>query len=384
MSKFGATAERWLEPLRGTETPLASIFGSGFLVIVSVLAGAVGPYSVIAMIGICALAYAVGAVVRFNILHAEPALQAGRASVAARFFERASDIALVPAYVISVTLYLRILSSYTLGFLKLDSDRAEESLTTGVIALILFIGVSKGLKVLEGLERWALYTTLAIIAVLLVAFAVYDLRVVVAGGLRLPDFPHESPWRVLTVLAGALIVVQGFETTRYLGDEYDAETRVRACRNAQLFSTAVYVAFVALATPLMHLMDGGVSDNALLLLAGVVAVWLPAPLVLAAIFSQFSAATADTIGASGNLEEFTRHRLSERATYLLICGLAIALTWTADTLQILALASRAFAFYYFMQCLVAASIARQAAQRLAIGVLGLVLLFITLFAVPVG
>ncbi len=43
-----------------TSTPLSSIFGSGFLIIVPILAGAVGPYSVLAMAGVCALAYAVG------------------------------------------------------------------------------------------------------------------------------------------------------------------------------------------------------------------------------------------------------------------------------------------------------------------------------------
>src|SRR3954471_16555203 len=41
-------------------TPLASIFGSGFLVIVPILHAAVGPYSVVAMAGVCALAYARG------------------------------------------------------------------------------------------------------------------------------------------------------------------------------------------------------------------------------------------------------------------------------------------------------------------------------------
>ena len=36
-----------------TATPLASIFGSGFLVIVPILNGAVGPYSLIAMTAVC-------------------------------------------------------------------------------------------------------------------------------------------------------------------------------------------------------------------------------------------------------------------------------------------------------------------------------------------
>lgn len=39
-----------------TATPLASIFGSGFLVIVPILANAVGPYAWLAMTGVCVLA----------------------------------------------------------------------------------------------------------------------------------------------------------------------------------------------------------------------------------------------------------------------------------------------------------------------------------------
>jgi len=64
-----------LKALSGaTSTLLASIFGSGFLVIVPILAGAVGGDSVVAMAGVCLVAYAVGSVIRYNIIHVEPAL----------------------------------------------------------------------------------------------------------------------------------------------------------------------------------------------------------------------------------------------------------------------------------------------------------------------
>ena len=43
-------------------TPLTSIFGSGFLVIVPILARAVGRYSVFVMAAVCALAYGIGSV----------------------------------------------------------------------------------------------------------------------------------------------------------------------------------------------------------------------------------------------------------------------------------------------------------------------------------
>ncbi len=56
----------------------------------------------------------------------------------------------------------------------------------------------------------------------------------------------------------------------------------------------------------------------------------------------------------------------------------------ADTLTILALASRAFAFYYTLQCIVAITISKNMPQRLGMGLIAAVLVFITLFAVPAG
>ena len=107
--------------ISATATPLASIFGSGFLVIVPILAGAVGPYAWLAMACVCGLAYAMGSVIRFNIRYAEPQLEAGTASERAIFFERSSDLALVGAYAISVCLYIRILAAFLLGGLGIDS-----------------------------------------------------------------------------------------------------------------------------------------------------------------------------------------------------------------------------------------------------------------------
>ncbi len=106
--------------INATTTPLSSIFGSGFLVIVPILAGAVGVYSVFAMAGICALAYAVGCVIRYNIVHTEPVL-ADTPPESTLSFERTSDLALILAYVISVCLYLHILSSFVLGSFNADT-----------------------------------------------------------------------------------------------------------------------------------------------------------------------------------------------------------------------------------------------------------------------
>jgi hypothetical protein len=49
--------------LGAISTPLASIFGSGFLVIVPILAGAVAYFSVYVMLFICGLAFSNGSLI---------------------------------------------------------------------------------------------------------------------------------------------------------------------------------------------------------------------------------------------------------------------------------------------------------------------------------
>jgi len=365
-----------------TCTPLASIFGSGFLVIVPILAGAVGVYSVFSMAGVCALAYAVGSVIRYNITYAEPVL-AEKPSEATLSFERASDLALVFAYIISVCLYLHILSSFVLVSFNIDTGLNENILTTFIILVIILIGLTKGLDVLSALEKWTLYITLLIIAFLVAGFAYYDWTAWQSvDGITLFDAQPHTPWETLTIVAGTLIVVQGFETTRYLGKDFDAKVRISASRWSQIISTVVYLVFIAVAMPLVHTLTGQYDDNSLMKLAAVASSLLVAPLVIAAPLSQFSAAVADTLAATGNMEETTHGHLKARFGTILVGGGAIALSWSANTLEIIAMASRAFAFYYLLQCLVAITVSKSTPHRLGMAAIAIMLGFITVFAVP--
>jgi hypothetical protein len=298
--------------IAATATPLASIFGSGFLVIVPILAGAAGAYSWLAMICVCGLAYAMGSVIRFNIGHTEPMLEAGTAPERALFIERASDLSLVVAYTISVCLYIRILASFLLGGLNLDTPVNENLVSMVVIALIGTIGYTKGLEMLQDLEKVALGVTLLIILALLTGFTVFDIRAVKGAVIELPEMPDHTWWEILTLVGGTLIVVQGFETSRYLEEEFDTDTRIRSCRMSQIISTVIYLIFILAATPLMHLLGAKVKDNALIMLAGKASALLPIPLVIAAVLSQFSAAVADTIGGGGNMP---------------VCSFAVSLSW---------------------------------------------------------
>jgi hypothetical protein len=377
--------------IQATSTPLASIFGSGFLIIVPILAGVVGELSVFAMAGVCVLAYVVGSVIRFNIRNAEPVL-ADKPPESALALERTSDLALVAAYIISVCLYLHILSSFVLGGFGIDNEVREDLLTTSVIVLIMGIGIIKGLKPLEFLEQWALYITLGIILAIFVGFGLYDASAwQSAAGLKMPDMPEKSLWQIITVVAGTLIVVQGFETPRYLGDTltprylgdtFDTDTRIRSSRWSQIFSTGVYLAFIALATPILHELNGQYDDNSLIELTKIAAGVLVVPLIAVAALSQFSAAVADTMTATGNLQETTHGHLKARWGYVLVGGGAIMLCWSANTLEITALASRAFAFYYMVQCLVGITVSNSARQKIGMIIVAALLAFIAVFAVP--
>jgi hypothetical protein len=193
---------------------------------------------------------------------------------------------------------------------------------------------------------------------------------------------EHTPWEVLTIVAGTLIVVQGFETTRYLGSSFDADVRVNASRWSQIISTVVYLVFIAVALPVVHTLNGKYDDNSLIALVGVAASALAVPLIVAAALSQFSAAVADTLAATGNMQETTHGHLKAKWGCILVGGGAIALTWSASTLEIVALASRAFAFYYMLQCLVAISVSKSTIQRAGMAVVAAALGFITIFAVP--
>jgi hypothetical protein len=193
---------------------------------------------------------------------------------------------------------------------------------------------------------------------LLVALAVYSGNLLVDGSWKLPDISSAIDLSDVRVLLGLLIVVQGFETSRYMGAEHSAEQRVATMRSAQLISAVIYVAFIGLATVLFH--DGLGSDvTAIIAMTAPVAAVLPVLLSIAAIGSQFSAAVADTEGCGGLVGEITHEKLPARYSYLLILLGTVFITWETNVNQIIAYASRAFALYYMLQCVVAFIVAWQ-------------------------
>ena len=366
-----------------TVTPLASIFGSGFLIIVPVLEQTLGALSILGVVGVCLLAWFVGTAIRHNVAVIEPLEADGELSTLDHRIEKTGDFVIAIAYVISVALYLRIMSQYVMEFLD-GSETAEKILASAAIALITTVGIVRGFSGLDLMERVALGAVLVIVTLPGGALFLSDFSLLIGSGISMPPVPENGFTHVLLVLGGIVITVQGFETVRYLADEYDRDTRILACRLSQIVATVVYFAFVLVATPAMGI---GTSDGTDLTLLDITARVLPLftiPVVVTAVLSQFSAATADTVAAKGNLHILTGAHLDKHAAFLLVGAAGIVLVWMMPTLAIVTLASRAFAAYYALQCVVALRSSDNGLARFGFGFLALVMLLITLLAVPAG
>ncbi|VAX42395.1 putative protein [hydrothermal vent metagenome] len=341
---------------KATVTPLASIMGSGFLVSAPLLGGIVGNLAVVCMALLLVLAYAVGGAIRFNIRYFEPIENEGHDAVQTIAF--LSRVVLTGAYFISVTYYLQLLAAFLLNAIGIKNLFVAHYITSGLLLIIGGIGIWRGLKMLEGLEKYAVALNLGMIGALLVGLTIYNTNLLMGGTWALPAISSDINLHDIRVLLGLLIVVQGFETSRYLGDEHPAEQRIATMRTAQLLSAAIYLVFIGLATVLFH--DGlGTDVTAIISMTKPVAIVLPILLSVAAIGSQFSAAVADNEGASGLIEDITHHKLPMRYAYFLILVITIMLTWETDVNGIIAYASRAFALFYMLQCVVAFIVAWQ-------------------------
>ncbi len=365
-------------------TPLASILGSGLLIIVPVLERTLGGLAVFGAIGVCALAWLIGTAVRHCVRVVEPMAEAGELDAVTRRVDRCADAVIVVAYVVSVALYLRIMAQYVVAYATGSDGQFEERIVAcATVVLIIGIGVLRGFAGLDLLDRVSLVAVLILTTVLGVTLAVEDGRALLGDGLRLPPVPDTGLVNVLLVLGGIVITVQGFETVRYLGHEFGTETRVRASRVAQLVAASIYVGIVAVATPVMGIGTPAGADNTLLDITGRVAPLLALPLALSAVLSQLSAAVADTAAADGNLRALSTWTHGPRS-YLAIGVAAILLAATVPTYTIVAVASRAFAAYYALQAVLALRTSRGLSRRLGYGALAVVMAAVVVLARPAG
>ncbi|MDO6458834.1 hypothetical protein Q4560_05275 [Celeribacter halophilus] len=345
-----ARAKLW----RATVTPLASIIGSGFLVLGPILAESYGAWTPLAMALLCALSYAIGMAVRFNITAID---RHGHDLRSARL-ETVASWLLSLAYVISVAYYLNLLGAFAVSLTPWDTELAARWVTTAVFLVILGVGWIKGFAALEHLEQISVGLKLAIIAGLLVGLAWFFSGQTQSGVLVI-SAPTLTGWPALSLLFGLLVTVQGFETSRYLGDDYDAATRVHSMKLAQWISTAIYMVYVVLVAYVFLPDQIETSETAIIDMMELVTPILPLMLVIAALAAQFSAAVADTSGAGGLVEELTRQRVPVKIGYAVLVLLGLLITWALDVFQIISWASKAFAAYYTVQGMIAVVLAQR-------------------------
>jgi len=368
---------------RAAVTPLASIIGSGFLVLGPILTVSYGLWAPAVMLALCIGAYALGGAVRFNIHRLDRSDDRSRTGVENRL-DTLSEWALAFAYVISVAYYLNLFGAFALDMTPFASDLNEHLLTTAVFVVILATGWLRGFGALERMEQIAVTVKLAVIGGLLAGMAVHFADVAVAGNLQRPA-PTQSGWAALTLAFGLIVTVQGFETSRYLGKEYAAPLRIRSMRLAQAIATAIYLTYIALLTYVFPASAIPLSETGIITMMRQVAPILPALLVLAALMAQFSAAVADTGGAGGLFSDMTGERTSPRMGYAILTVAGVGLTWAVDIYAIIAYASRAFAAYYAIQAAIAAWGARAEGQRSApwFALLAIMATAMAIFGTPV-
>lgn len=350
-----ANAPLW----RATITPLASIIGSGFLVLGPILNASYGGYAPAVMAGLCAVAYSFGSAIRYNIAFIG---SHSPSRPLTDLLERAASAVLAFAFVISVAYYLNLFGAFGVSLTQFEDPFYAKLLTTAVFVIILFVGWLRGFSALERMEQITVGLKLAIIAGLIFGLAVHFGQAVQTNSLLFAP-AAVTVWSGLALMAGLIVTVQGFETSRYLGEAYSAAVRIRSMKLAQWLSTGIYLIYILLLAYAFQPDPSALDETAIIDLMQVVAPILPLLLVAAALSAQFSAAIADTSGSGGLVAELSGGKISEKQAYALLVGIGLLFTWTANVFEIISYASRAFAAYYALQSAIAALHARQQGQN---------------------
>jgi hypothetical protein len=336
---------------RAAITPLASIIGSGFLVLGPILNASFGQYAPVVMAVLCVLAYAFGSTIRFNI-----ARLAQTNNVRTATEDRLETIAswvLAIAYFISVAYYLNLLGAFTVNLTPFDDPLYAKLITSAIFVIILIVGWTRGFHALERMEQITVGVKLSIIFGLLFGLGWFFIEKATLGELVANPL-NVGGWQAFALTAGLLVTVQGFETSRYLGEEYTAQIRIRSMRLAQWTATAIYMIYILLLSYVFVPSGFDLDETAIVDLMAVIAPILPWLLIVAAISAQFSAAVADTSASGGLLNELTAKHISPRGGYTVLCAVGLCLTWTMSVFEIISYASRAFALYYALQACIAA------------------------------
>lgn len=371
-----------------TAVPLASIIGSGFLVIAPILQMSTGNLAAVAMLFLVTLAYMIGAAIRFNIRYVEPKLAAGTLHPSAYTMEKLSQWALAFAYIVSVTYYLTLFGDFLLRGADMVDPVLSKSVTTAVILFIAFYGQHRGFGFLGRFEA----VKLGIIAGLLAGLVLGNAEAFLAGSWTLPPQSVKPGLHELQMVLGMLIVVQGFETSRYLSERFPPQLRIKTMRYAQWISGGIYIVYIALMLYyFQYPLPSQGQDTAIISLSKHIAAILPVMLIALALIAQFDAAVADAQGGSGLLSELSKKRISTSAGYIVIAAGGLVIVWSSNVFEVITYASKAFALYYALQSMVAAltalkhkDIPHRMAKFTGFGFVATLAISVVLFGIPAG
>jgi hypothetical protein len=230
-------------PWLATTTPLASIIGSGFLVLGPILDAAYGQLAPVVMAALCIGAYLYGSAIRYNIAFIDA--QTNPDGMFVSGLEVIASWSLSFAYIISVAYYLNLFGAFGVSLTAVNDPFHAKLLTTAIFIVIATVGWTRGFKMLEQMEYVSVTAKLAIIAGLLIGLAAFFFAKAVDGQL-VANAPEQTGWSGIALAFGLIVTVQGFETSRYLGAEYDGETRIRSMKWAQWTSSAIYMVYILL------------------------------------------------------------------------------------------------------------------------------------------
>jgi hypothetical protein len=207
----------WSPRIRGSvtwlamTTPLASIIGSGFLVLGPILDAEYGMYAPLVMASLCVGAYLYGAAIRYNMVALDA--DAADSTDLLKRLDTAASWSLGFAYIISVAYYLNLFGAFGVSLTTVNEPFQAKLLTSAVFIVILYVGWTRGFKSLEQMEYVSVTAKLAIIAGLLVGLAVYFYGKTASHGLIF-NAPERSGLSAIALAFGLIVTVQGFETSR--------------------------------------------------------------------------------------------------------------------------------------------------------------------------
>jgi hypothetical protein len=364
---------------KATVVPLAGIMDVGFIVFSPVIILLFGYGATWAMLALCTVGILTGFAISYNINNYEPLI--GKPDRLHRW-NSVALWALIGASVVNEA--YRAVLLMTLVFLPLG-DLYSPGLVTATAALLLGIlaiyAFAKGLMSLNDLANKSTAFNLSAIAAVVVAFGAYNVQQLAGGNFDSPHFAAPADDEALRQLLGLFVLVQGFESSRYIGAYFSAEKRVRTMRSAQYISSAVYVLFVAFSLVLFATVEAPKDVTAIFVVSEEVSVFLPFLIMAAAVGSQLSAIVDDTQTRSEMLVGQVGDRLPRQWTFPLFLVPAILVVLLTDVSSVVALASRVFAAYYLSQALIAGRLAWRAERWAWVAFFGAVALAMAAVAV---